>query len=168
MPFAYYHRLTRAQQRVYQRSDQITSIRLPAITLLSQEVDRLREALRREDRQETEAVCQKLVSLLITGLRVNHVLVEVMAVRPSRGWGELHGLYTHRQGRRPAMIVVWMRTAERHQVVAFRTFLRTLIHELCHHLDYDLLKLPESFHTEGFYKRESSLVHQLADTTSYK
>jgi hypothetical protein len=28
-------------------------------------------------------------------------------------------------------------------------------------LDYELLDLPESFHTEGFYKRESSLVHQL-------
>jgi len=54
-----------------------------------------------------------------------------------------------------------MRTAQRHQVVTFRTFFRTLIHELCHHLDYELLRLPESFHTEGFYKRESSIVHQL-------
>ena len=42
------------------------------------------------------------------------------------------------------------------QVVAFRTFLRTLIHELCHHLDYELFLLEETFHTEGFYKRESS------------
>jgi hypothetical protein len=34
-------------------------------------------------------------------------------------------------------------------------------HSLCHHLDYELYKLPETFHTEGFYKRESSLLHQL-------
>ena len=60
-----------------------------------------------------------------------------------------------------ALISVWMRTAQRKQVVAFRTFLRTLIHEFCHHLDYELFKLPETFHTEGFYKRESGLVKQL-------
>jgi hypothetical protein len=58
--------------------------------------------------------------------------------------------------------VVWMRTAAFGRVVAFRTFLRTLIHELCHHLDFTYLELPHSFHTEGFFKRESSLVHQLA------
>ena len=56
---------------------------------------------------------------------------------------------------------VWMRTAQRKQVVRYRTFLRTLVHELCHHLDYELLKLPETFHTEGFYARESALVRDL-------
>ena len=42
-------------------------------------------------------------------------------------------------------------------------FLRTFLHELCHHLDYEYLKTEDSFHTEGFYKRESSLFHQLMD-----
>ncbi|MEK7221411.1 MAG: hypothetical protein AAB253_09470 [candidate division NC10 bacterium] len=32
---------------------------------------------------------------------------------------------------------------------------------MCHHLDYELLDLADSFHTEGFYKRESSLLRQL-------
>ena len=54
-----------------------------------------------------------------------------------------------------------MRTAARRQVVAFKTFLRTLSHELCHHLDYELFTMPETFHTEGFYKRESSLANAL-------
>jgi hypothetical protein len=58
-----------------------------------------------------------------------------------------------------------MRTAQRRRVVAFRTFLRTLLHELGHHLDYSYLRLPDSFHTEGFYKRESSLMHQLLPPT---
>lgn len=58
-------------------------------------------------------------------------------------------------------ITVWMRTAQRKQVVAIRTFLRTLLHELCHHLDYKYLKLEDSFHTEGFYKRETSLFQQI-------
>jgi hypothetical protein len=54
-----------------------------------------------------------------------------------------------------------MRTARRKRVVAFRTFLRTLLHELGHHLDYELLDLADSFHTEGFFQRESSLFKQL-------
>jgi len=58
-------------------------------------------------------------------------------------------------------VTVWIRTAKHRRVVAFRTFLRTLLHELCHHLDYELFGLEETFHTEGFYKRESSLFHQL-------
>src|SRR5207245_5265764 len=45
--------------------------------------------------------------------------------------------------------------------VAFRSYLRTLLHEVGHHVDYTGLRLPESYHTQGFYKRESSLFHQL-------
>jgi hypothetical protein len=54
-----------------------------------------------------------------------------------------------------------MRTARYKKVVAFRSFLRTILHELCHHLDYEFLELADSFHTEGFFKRESSLFKQL-------
>ena len=54
-----------------------------------------------------------------------------------------------------------MRTAKQKRVVAFRTYLRTLLHEVGHHVDYTGLRLPDSFHTEGFYKRESSLFAQL-------
>jgi hypothetical protein len=54
-----------------------------------------------------------------------------------------------------------MRTVRHRRVVAFRTFLRTLLHELCHHLDYVHLGLADSYHTEGFFKRESSLFRQL-------
>ena len=39
-------------------------------------------------------------------------------------------------------ITLWMLTAKRGQVVAYRTFLRTLLHELCHHLDYTLPASP--------------------------
>ncbi|WP_233610131.1 MULTISPECIES: hypothetical protein [Corallococcus] len=52
-----------------------------------------------------------------------------------------------------------MRTAKRGRVVAFRTYLRTFLHELCH-LDFLWLELPSSFHTEGFFQRESSLFGQ--------
>ena len=81
--------------------------------------------------------------------------------RPSDDYGELHGLYEPPEGRSLAKITVWMRTAKKNDVVAFKTFLRTLLHELCHHLDYELLALEDSYHTQGFFKRESSLFHQI-------
>jgi hypothetical protein len=54
-----------------------------------------------------------------------------------------------------------MRTAHHKRLVAFRTFLRTLLHEVGHHVDYERLRLADSFHTEGFFRRESSLFHQI-------
>ena len=161
MPFAYYSRLTRSQQRIYRQSDEIATISLPQAAPLHPLVEQLAEALKNEDRRRIEAVSQDLTSALTARLKVPPVQVEVLAARPSKDWGELHGLYTPAEGRRPARVTVWMRTAKHRRVVAFRTYLRTLLHELCHHLDYELLDLEESFHTEGFYKRESSLFHQL-------
>jgi hypothetical protein len=161
MVFAYYNRLTRADQRIYDKSDQVGTLHLPQAAVLQPLTAKLADALKREDRQRTEGTCQELVSGLTSRLQVPPVQVEVLAARPSRTWGELHGLYTPAEGRRPARVTVWMRTAQRRRVVAFRTFLRTLLHEVCHHLDYELLGLAESFHTEGFYKRESSLFYQL-------
>ena len=35
-----------------------------------------------------------------------------------------------------------------------------------HHLDYELLELDDSYHTQGFYKRESSLFGQLVPDPS--
>jgi hypothetical protein len=61
-----------------------------------------------------------------------------------------------------------MRTAANERVVRFRTFLRTLLHEVLHHLDVTLLELDDSFHTEGFFRRESSLVRQLAPAAPTK
>ena len=91
--------------------------------------------------------------------------IQVLAVRPSDDWGELHGLYLPEEAGRTAKIQLWMRTAKHKRVVAFKSYLRTLLHEICHHLDYELYKFPETFHTEGFYNRESSLFHQLVQAT---
>lgn len=163
MPFAYYQRLTRAQQRVYRQSDAVTAIRLPGAQGLQPLVESLADALAREDRPGAQAAADRLLAGISAGLGVPALRAQVLAVRPSRSWGELHGLYTPGEEGRPSRATVWMRTAQRRQVVKFRTFLRTLLHELCHHLDYELLRLPDSFHTEGFYKRESSLLRQLLD-----
>jgi len=161
MPFAYYARLTRRQRAIYDKSDGIHEVRLPEPGALRPLVATLAEALASENREQTELACQQLLDGLTRALRVPPVRMEVLAARPHARWGELHGLYTEARRGRPPKITLWMRTARQRRVVAFRTFLRTLLHELCHHLDYLLYRLPDSFHTEGFYKRESSLFHQL-------
>ena len=161
MPFSYYSRLSSRQQIIYRKSDAIESVVIPDPAPLRPIVDEITTALAAEDRARTQAASQALMDALATALDVPAPRVSVLARRPELRDGELHGLYELAERGEPAQIKVWMRTAHRKQVVAFRTFLRTLLHELCHHLDYERYALRDSFHTEGFYKRESSLLKQL-------
>jgi hypothetical protein len=161
VPFAYYNRLTAAQKRIYRRSDSIESIALPPGVALGADVAAIRAALVADDRPAMQRACQRIVDALTTGYRVPPVRMRVLAQRPADDYGELHGLYEPEDGTTPARITVWMRTARRRQVVAFKSFLRTVCHELAHHLDYELFALEETFHTDGFYKRESSLANAL-------
>ena len=163
MRFAYYDRLSPARQRIYRRSDDIGAVGLPRDAVCGQWVRELRAALVAEDRAKAEAAAQRLVDVLVAGFRVPAVRIRVLAKRPSDDYGELHGLYEPAEGSVPATITAWMRTAQRRQVVAFKSFLRTLTHEFAHHLDYELFLLEETFHTEGFYKRESSLANALLE-----
>jgi hypothetical protein len=160
MAFAYYARLSRAQQAVYRKSDEVTVTRLPDPGALRPAVRALEEALASQDRARVQQASERLIAALTGALGTPPVRVQVLAARPHATWGELHGLYTAERGKTPT-IQLWMRTAKQRRVVAFRTYLRTLLHEVGHHLDYALLRLRESYHTEGFYKRESSLFHQL-------
>jgi hypothetical protein len=161
MPFAYYNRLTANDKKIYRQSDRITVIHLPDGESIKSLVEKLAWALKQENREKAQTQAQSLTNRIADGLNVPRVRVKVLLTRPSNEGEELHGLYNPQETHTAPRVTLWMRTAKRRQVVAFRTFLRTLLHELCHHFDYTLLGLMESFHTEGFYKRESSLLHQL-------
>lgn len=160
MPFPYYARLSPREKEIYRRSDAVTYVRLLKPDSLWPFVTALRTALEADRREHVQAAAQFLGRGLLEMLAVAPARIEVLAVRPTLRHAELHGLYT-REERRVPRIQLWMRTAQKRRVVAFKTFLRTLLHELMHHLDYELLKLEDSYHTEGFFKRESSLFHQL-------
>jgi hypothetical protein len=161
MVFSYYNKLSTARKRVYRKSDEIHAVPLPDAKALQPLIPRLTSALEHEDRERTEEICKALARGLTSRLGVPLLRLKVLAVRPTTGSEELHGLYELAEGRASAVIRLWMRTAKHRRVVAFRSFLRTFLHEMCHHLDYHLYHLPDSYHTEGFYKRESSLFHQL-------
>lgn len=160
------HRYTRAQQRICDASNATSSVRLQVTARLRQAVLLLPEALRAADRRQVERLSQIVADQITGALRVPRVRILVSGVRPSNARGELHGLYTPARGSWVARINVWMITAKRGKVVAFKTFVRTVLHEICHHLDYCLLQLADSFHTEGFYQRESSLFRQIGAETA--
>lgn len=167
MVFSYYNRLSAKNQTIYLASDKIQKIVLADSAVLRPLAETLAEALKAGNRGRVEAICGDLATGMLQQLKTPSVRIKVMAVRPSDDYGELHGFYEGVEGRlKVARITLWMRTAQRKQVVAFRSFLRTFLHELCHHLDYEHLKLDDSFHTQGFYERESSLFHQLMENGS--
>jgi hypothetical protein len=159
--YAYYANLKPRQKAVYRRSDETVKLSLPNRSELARLAAAIGKALEAQDRARVERASRALAEGIATAFEVPPVRVRVLSRRPSTSESELHGLYEMRDARAPAVIRVWMRTAQHKRVVAFRTFLRTLLHEFCHHLDYELLKLEDSFHTEGFFKRESSLFKQL-------
>lgn len=158
--FPYYRKLNAFQKGVYDKSDSIQSVNLPSAERFRLVVESLKSQLEAGNLAATQAESQNLMTWLCRSLNVPEVKVRVLETRPSRRWGELHGLYTAQDGRSP-VVTVWMKTAKRSDVVAFRSFLRTMIHEFIHHLDYNLYKFADSFHTAGFFRRESSLVNSL-------
>lgn len=166
MPYAYFARLSKSNKAIYRRSDAIDRIALDKPARLRQLARRLEKALTLENRAGVEAAVRPFCDALVADVGAARLTVKVLAARPNHDWGELHGLYEPAEGRRRARITVWMRTARHKKVVAFRTFLRTILHEICHHLDYEILGLDDSFHTEGFFKRESSLFRQIIPAPS--
>ena len=88
----------------------------------------------------------------------------VLAARPlrirERGTTELFGDYAPES----MLIRVWLRTAVRKEITSFGTFLSTLCHEFCHHLDFQKFGFENSWHTRGFYERTAALYHHVRGT----
>ena len=163
MPFEFYNQLTRRQQRDYRKSDEIENLSLPQEARLNiwDRVDALEGALGAGNLKRLQATTVELSLAVTQAFGVGSVRVQVKSHRPmDRAGAEYYGLTTWEEGKQP-LIELWMRTRAQRRVVAFKTYMRTLIHELLHHLDYSYLGLEETFHTQGFFKRESSLFRQL-------
>jgi hypothetical protein len=160
--FSYFERLSAKDKRIYLRSDELRTVKVPDVASLLPFVEDLRAALEAGRKIRATKAANALVLALCKQLGAPKVRVRIHETRPSWDGGELHGLYTFalEAGEVPE-IEVWMRTVAKGQIVKFRTFMRTLLHEVCHHLDYTVLGLEDSFHTEGFFRRESSLVRAL-------
>ena len=160
----YFYRLSTRAQRTYLKSDAIDRFELVpdagALALTRALIDALVAGAPPLIERSAQALADKICGLT----KVARVRVEVRGVRPHNTRGELHGIFYPRgPAPRPGapLIILWMRTAQRHDVVKPKTFFLTLMHELGHYLDYAILGLDDSFHTAGFFRRESFLVRAL-------
>lgn len=178
---AYFHRLSPGAQRIYLKSDAIAQFDFAPSRATVELAYALTVALEAGASSIVEGRAQALIDELCRAAALRTLRVQVRNVRPRNATGELHGIFYPRgpagasaanpyQYSRAVMsgplIILWMRTAQRHDVVKPKTFVRTLMHELAHYLDYALLGLGDSPHTAGFFKRESFLVRALAQTSS--
>lgn len=161
MVFSYYANLSRKHKAIYRKSDALDTIALPEARLYREPILLIKKHLQEENREQLEQAASMLLNGMASGLGAPALQIQVLNDRPSNNQEELHGLYEPLEEGRHARISVWMRTAKQKRIVAFRSFLRTLLHEFCHHIDYELFMLEESFHTQGFFKRESNLFKQL-------
>jgi hypothetical protein len=160
MPFPYYDNLSAAKKRIYRKSDAIESIPVKNPYDIHPVTMKLKKSLEDNRRRDVAKHASEICRLVCAGLDTEALTVRIRSRRPSSSAEELQGLYERAEGE-TSVLTVWMKTAAKGQVVAFKSFIRTLLHELCHHIDYTYFKLDDSLHTEGFFKRESSLYKQI-------
>ena len=147
------------------KSDLLTSLPVPPDDRLREQAKSIASALEEGTAAGLQPVCAGFLSVAADFYGVERPGIRVLAARPLRvregGWAsELFGDYSPET----LQIRVWMRTAVRKQVTSFGTFLSTLCHEFCHHLDYHRFKFRDSWHTRGFYERTAALYHHARGT----
>jgi hypothetical protein len=124
----------------------------------------IESAMKWEANGDVRRLCGQFLSAASDFYRVPKCTIRVLAARPlrvrERGTFELFGDYDPET----SVIRVWMRTAVRKEVTSFGTFVSTLCHEFCHHLDFQKFGFPDSWHTRGFYERTAVLYHHARGT----
>jgi hypothetical protein len=151
--------------RKFLESDQLGILDLPQDDRLRTPAGSINAALTTGKTTALRHACAGFIAAASDFYKVRRPEVRVLAARPVRvregGWAiELFGDYHPKT----MLIRVWMRTAVRKQVTSFGTFLSTLCHEFCHHLDSQRLGFPDSPHTRGFYERAAVLYHHARGT----
>jgi len=151
--------------RKFLESDRLGILDLPQDDRLRAPAGLIDAALASGKTTALRLACAGFLGVASDFYKVSSPGVRVLAARPVRvreggGATELFGDY-HPNTK---LIRVWMKTAVRKQVTSFGTFLSTLCHEFCHHLDSQRLGFPDSPHTRGFYARAAALYHRARGT----
>src|SRR5712692_7432397 len=156
---------SRPLQAEFLEGDRVTTLEVPQDDRLHARASSIEDAMNSGQRASVLRACADFLAVAAGFYGVRTPQVRLLAARPVRvregGWAsELFGDYAPET----ALIRVWMRTAVRKQVTSFGTFLSTLCHEFCHHLDFHRLGFHDSPHTRGFYERAGALYHNTRGT----
>jgi hypothetical protein len=152
-------------------SDRLANLELPAddrLRVLAKSIESLikDESLTEGGaRSAVQNACAEFMSAASEFYGVPKPTVRALAARPIRvregGWAtELFGDYSPGT----SSIRIWTRTAIRKKATSPGTFLSTLCHEFCHHLDCQRFGFRQSPHTRGFYERTAALYHHARGT----
>ena len=148
----------------FRQSDRLDTLPLPPDSRLSRAAVQIETAMHSGRIESVRATAEQFLNLAADFYRVHPCDVRVLAARPLRvreySTSELFGDY-HPHTR---LIRVWMKTAIRKEITSFGTFLSTLCHEFCHHLDFERFGYRDSWHTRGFYERTGALYHHAKGT----
>jgi hypothetical protein len=149
----------------FQESDQLGVLALPSDGRLQELAYKIESAMGDGSPAAIRVASAEFLSAAADFYKVRPPEVRALAARPLRvresSTTELFGDYT------PGTLVIriWTRTAVRKQVTSFGTFLSTLCHEFCHHLDCDRFGFSRTPHTRGFYERTAILYHHARATS---
>jgi len=158
----------RANRAAFLESDRIGNLDLPQHNDLIVIAKSIESAMKAETTTEVQNACANFLTTASSFYKVKECGIRVLAARPLRvreNWStELFGDYDPQT----MVIRVWMRTAIKKAVTSYGTFLSTLCHEFCHHLDMQLFNFPDSWHTRGFYQRTAVLYHFARGTAPKK
>ena len=148
------------RRREYDRSDALATMPLPPAETIQPLTRALADAMAAGETAPVRTAGAALLAALSSFYDVPIPPLRVLGVRPHKVMAgvctyQLFGDYTPSTQR----IRVWMRTAIRERVSSPRALLNTLLHEFCHHLDCARLKMPQSYHTRGFFWRIDHLYH---------
>jgi hypothetical protein len=153
-----------ANRAGFLESDRIRTLDLPHNGRLTAMAKSIESAMKAGTSADVRCVCAELLDEASKFYEVPDCGIRVLAARPLRvreNWStELFGDYNPET----MLIRVWMRTAVRKEITSFGTFLSTVCHEFCHHLDYQRFEFRGSWHTRGFYERTAALYHNARGT----
>jgi len=145
-------------------SDDLCDLEIPPDGRLQATASALDLAMKSGQSAPVREICAEFLRVAAEFYGVSQPQVRVLAARPVRvyegGASELFGDYDLRKQE----IRVWMRTAMLKRVTSLGTFLSTLCHEFCHHLDVQRLGFGDTPHTRGFYARTAVLYHHARGT----
>jgi hypothetical protein len=128
--------LPRKSRAQFAESDRIKTLELPQNRQLLMIAKSIASAMQAGVTGDVRRACTEFLAVASEFYKVPACGVRVLAARPLRvreSWtSELFGDYNPET----MLIRAWMRTAIRKEITSYGTFLSTLCHEFCHHLDF--------------------------------
>jgi hypothetical protein len=157
---------SRAEQKAYEISNRLLSVDFKVTPSMKRKVDDLAIWLSAGDKSKVRGATQAVIELLCAAARVPAARLSLVDRAPGEFRGDKLVVKLHGVCGPDGRITMAYRTAVRRKVIAFKTYLNTLVHEFMHHYDHQRLRLDASFHTRGFYQRVRDLLVQLVPAST--